>query len=104
MIEEKVQINENNIGYALDMLSIPINQCFKAKKIDIKVNDEIMRNNDTERIIDLFKRDKYLSIKVDDKVAIVFFKNNFIIKKGENENNYKIFIKENEDFGSDYIN
>ena len=104
MIEEKVQINENNIGYALDMLSIPINHCFKSKKTDIKVNDEIMRNNDTERIIDLFKRDKYLSIKVDDKVAIVFFKNNFIIKKGENENNYKIFIKENEDFVSDYIN
>ena len=45
-----------------------------------------------------------ISIKVDDKVAIVFFKNNFIIKKGENENNYKIFIKENEDFVSDYIN
>ena len=104
MIEEKVQINENNIEYALDMLSIPINHCFKSKKTDIKVNDEIMRKNDTERIIDLFKRDKYLSIKVDDKAAIVFFKNNFIIKKGENENNYKIFIKKDENFGSDYIN
>ena len=103
-IEEKIKINEESIEYAVDMLSIPINHCFKTKNSVIKVNNEIFTNKDIPRIIALFNKDKYLSIKVNEKIAIFFFKNNYIIKRSQDENNYKIFIKESEEEKNNYIN
>ena len=103
-IEEKVKIDEKSIEYAVDMLSVPINHCFKIKNSVIKINNEIFTSKDIPRIIALFNKDKYLSIKVNEKVAIFFFKNNYIVKRSQDENNYKIFIKESEEEQNNYIN
>lgn len=106
-IEETLEITENSIENVLDMLSVPINYCFSLKNSNIKINNEILKDKDIDKMIALFKRDKYLNIKVDGKVTIFFFENNYIVKRIEieNENNYKIYIKENEKINENkYIN
>ena len=43
-------------------------------------------------------------VDFNEKIAIFFFKNNYIIKRSQDENNYKIFIKESEEEQNNYIN